>query len=58
MNYLYKTKEENSAFTPLSIPENIRLKVQQRGFYVYNWIGATDVKNSIERDFLKTLNIV
>lgn len=52
MQTLYKTKPIEN----ISIPEEIQTKVNERWFYLYNWIGANDVKNSIERDFLKLLN--
>lgn len=42
--------EMNHSF---SIPENIQNTVNERWFYLYQWIWEKDVKNSIERDFLK-----
>ncbi|MDD3144818.1 MAG: hypothetical protein PHV23_01765 [Candidatus Gracilibacteria bacterium] len=45
--------ETNHLFT---IPEEIKNKVNERGFYLYNWIGEKDVKNSLERDFLKNID--
>lgn len=42
--------EINHSFT---IPENIQNTINDRWFYMYQWIWANDVKASIERDFLK-----
>ena len=39
----------------ISIPENIQTIISQRWFYLYEWIGSQDVKESIERDFLEML---
>ncbi len=39
-----------------SIPEKIQEKISERWFALYNWIWEQDVKQSIERDFLKLLN--
>jgi len=36
-----------------SIPEDILNSINERWFYLYEWIWVKDVKNSIERDFLK-----
>lgn len=38
------------------IPEYIQKVVAQRWFYVYEWIGVKDVKESVERDLLKLLS--
>lgn len=38
-----------------SIPENIQNIISERWFYLYNWISEKDVKNSIQRDFLKLI---
>lgn len=54
MQTLYQTPPTQN----IEIPEEIQTKVNERGFYLYNWIGANDVKASIERDFLKILNYV
>lgn len=45
--------ETNHLFT---IPEEIKNKVNERWFYLYNWIWEKDVKNSLERDFLKNID--
>lgn len=37
------------------IPKNIQKDIQNKGFYLYEWIGEQDVKQSIERDFLKMI---
>lgn len=56
-NETIKTKindlETNHLF---AIPENIEEKVSERWFYLYNWIWEKDVKNSLERDFLKNID--
>lgn len=54
MQTLYKTQEKKY----IQIPDEIQTQVNERGFYLYNWIGANDVKASIERDFLKILGYV
>lgn len=54
MQTLYKTQTIEN----IQIPQEIQIKVNERWFYLYNWIGSNDVKNSIERDFLKVLNFV
>ncbi len=36
-----------------SVPENIKSHINDRWFYLYEWIWSQDVKASIERDFLK-----
>ncbi len=36
-----------------SVPKNIKNTVNERWFYLYEWIWANDVKASIQRDFLK-----
>lgn len=38
-----------------SIPENIKKDINEKWFHLYNWIWEKDVKQSIERDFLKTI---
>ena len=37
------------------IPENIKKNINEKWFYLYNWIWEKDVKQSIERDFLKII---
>lgn len=53
----YKEKksdlEKNHSF---SIPQDIEKTIKERWFYLYEWIWAKDVKNSIERDYLKYLS--
>ena len=44
--------ETNHSF---SIPENIQKDINEKWFYLYNWIWEQDVKQSIERDFLKLI---
>ena len=39
-----------------SIPKNIQKNINERWFALYNWIWTQDIKQSIERDFLKLLN--
>lgn len=39
----------------ISIPEEIKKEINNKWFYVYNWIWNQDVKHSIQRDFLKTI---
>lgn len=38
------------------IPEKIKSKINERWFYLYNWIWEKDVKESLERDFLKSID--
>jgi len=45
--------ETNHLFT---IPNNIEEKINERWFFLYNWIGEKDVKESLERDFLKSID--
>lgn len=54
MQTLYRTQEIEAK--KIEIPQDIQTKINERWFYLYNWIWAKDVKNSIERDFLKLLN--
>lgn len=42
----------------LAIPENIQKTIDERWFYLYEWIHPQDVKMSIERDFLSVMNIL
>ncbi len=44
--------ETNHSF---SIPKHMQEKINERWFYLYNWIWEQDVKQSIERDFLKLI---
>ena len=59
---LTKTREKNSEKNDLetnhffSIPENIRKDINNKWFFLYEWIWTQDVKLSIERDFLKSIN--
>lgn len=39
-----------------AIPEEIKGKINERWFYLYKWIWEKDVKNSLERDFLKNID--
>jgi len=52
------TQEKNDLETnhSFSIPKKIQEKINERWFAIYNWIWEQDVKQSIERDFLKVLN--
>lgn len=58
---LTKTKtineEKNDLVTnhSFSIPENIKKDINEKWFSLYNWIWEQDVKQSIERDFLKLI---
>lgn len=53
-------KKENDLLAnhSLSIPENIKTTINERWFYLYEWIWVNDLKLSIERDFLKYMNIL
>lgn len=42
----------------ITIPENIQNKVDDRWFYLYEWITPKEVKTSIERDYLKILSFI
>lgn len=57
---IYKTMQKNNQTKDYSfyIPKNIRDKIKERWFYLYEWIWAKDVKISIERDFLKYMSRV
>jgi hypothetical protein len=61
---LTKTKTINEEKNDLntnhsfSIPENIKKDISEKWFYMYNWIWEKDVKQSIERDFLKIIKSV
>jgi len=44
--------ETNHSF---SIPENIKKDINEKWFHLYEWIWEQDVKQSIERDFLKLI---
>ena len=50
-------KKENDLETnhSFSIPENIKKDINEKWFHLYNWIWEQDVKQSIERDFLKLI---
>ncbi len=39
-----------------SIPKEIQDDINEKWFYLYNWIWEQDVKESIERDFLKLID--
>lgn len=47
-------KENNDLVTNhyFSIPENIQKEINEKWFFLYNWIDSKEVKESIERDFL------
>lgn len=53
-NYTEKNDLETNHFS--SIPIEIQEIINERWFYLYNWIWINDVKWSIERDFLKIIN--
>lgn len=50
-----KNREEMSN-EKIIIPYEIQETIKERGFYLYEWIGNKDVKESIERDFLSLLS--
>ncbi len=52
-----KVKEEEKNLN-FSLPSHISEEVNNKGFYLYEWISPKDVKLSIERDFLKLLNVI
>lgn len=53
----HQAKEKNQKKENLvKIPQNIQSILNEKGFYLYNWISPKDVKNSIERDFLQVIN--
>lgn len=45
------SKEENI----IKIPWNIQREINEKWFYVYNWIEAKEIKQKIQLEFLKTL---
>ena len=52
-----KLEKENDLATghSFSIPKNIQKEIEEKWFHLYNWIWEKDVKQSIERDFLKNI---
>lgn len=44
------TQEEALYFFP--VPEYIEQEIEKKWFYLYNWIDESEVKSSVERDFL------
>lgn len=55
---LIKNKELEEKNLDFSLPSNIKEEVNNKWFYLYEWISPKDVKMSIERDFLELLNII
>lgn len=55
---LTKNKELEEKNLDFSLPSHIKEEVNNKWFYLYEWISPKDVKMSIERDFLKLLNII
>lgn len=48
------TKEQSE----IIIPDKIQDKINERWFYLYSFITPNEVKNSIERDYLKILSFI
>jgi len=48
------TKEKSE----IIIPDKIQDKINERWFYLYSFITPNEVKNSIERDYLKILSFI
>ena len=42
----------------MNLPKNIEKELLEKWFFLYNWITVKDVKTSIEKSFLETLNKV
>lgn len=42
----------------VKVPDKIEQEVYDKWFYAYNWIWEEDVKNSLERDYLKYLSVL
>ena len=56
-----KNEEENNDLETnhyFSIPKEIKSEIDKKWFYLYEWIGSKDIKNSLERDFLKFLRFL
>lgn len=53
MNVKVKTEEKKEIF---SLPSHIQSEVDEKWFFLYNWISSEDVKASIEKDFLNIIN--
>ncbi len=49
------TKKKLQVNHAYSIPKNIQNNINKKWFYLYNWIWEQDVRQSIERDFLKLI---
>jgi len=55
---LTKNKELEEKNLDFSLPSHIKEEVNNKWFYLYEWISPKDVKMSIERDFLNLLNVL
>jgi len=51
-----KINEEQEKKEKFSLPSHIQNEVDEKWFYLYNWISTNDVKASIERDFLSIIS--
>ena len=47
-------KQENTLLK--NIPEKAKRDIEERGFYLYEWISSEEVKMSIQRDYLEFLS--
>ncbi len=53
-----KTLQQKEITLPELIPENIQNNIKERWFHLYNWISPSEIKASIQRDYLKILSKV
>lgn len=51
-----KINEEQEKKEKFSLPSRIQNEVDEKWFYLYNWISTNDVKSSIEKDFLSIIS--
>ena len=51
-----KKKDDLETNHSFSIPKHVQNDINEKWFHIYNWIWEKDVKQSIERDFLKLID--
>ena len=50
---LTKTREQTTLEESMENPENIAEQVEERGFYLYEWISSDELRMTLERDYLQ-----
>ena len=50
---LTKTREQTTLEESMENPENIAEQVEERGFYLYEWISPDELRMTLERDYLQ-----